>query len=110
MLTPINDRVVVRRDTADNVTKGGIHIPETAKKNDACSGTVIAVGPGKLFDAYRSGNAYASDPNRTAALRAPMSVKPEDRVIFSAYAGVKINIDGEELLVMSEDDILAIKS
>ncbi len=101
MLAPINDRVVVRRDTADSVTKGGIHIPGSAQKNDGCSGVVLAVGPGKP-----ALNATWTAP----PTRVPMSVKPEDRVIFSAYAGAKITIDNEELLVMSEDDILAIKS
>ncbi len=89
---PLNDRIVVKRLEAESTTKGGIVLPEAAKEKPK-EGIVKCVGNGKLLD---SGE------------RAPMQLKEEDRVIFSSYAGTEIKIDGEELLLMSEDDVLAI--
>lgn len=86
-LQPVNDRVVVRRLPAEEKTAGGIIIPDTAKEKPQ-QGEIIAVGPGKV------------DYN--------MQVKTGDRVLFGKYAGQELTYDGEELLVMREDDILAI--
>ncbi|RMG83497.1 MAG: co-chaperone GroES [Bacteroidetes bacterium] len=86
-LKPINDRVVVRRLPAEEVTAGGIIIPDTAKEKPQ-QGEVVAVGPGKKD--YK------------------MTVKKGDRVLFGKYAGQELHLDGEEFLVMREDDILAI--
>ncbi|MBW1991437.1 MAG: co-chaperone GroES [Deltaproteobacteria bacterium] len=89
---PLNDRVLVKRIEEMTKTKGGIYIPDTAKEKPI-EGRVMAVGPGKMSD---SGN------------RMPMHVKEGDRVLFSKYAGSEIKIEGEEYLMMREDDILAI--
>ncbi|MDI6853687.1 MAG: co-chaperone GroES [Deltaproteobacteria bacterium] len=89
---PLNDRVLVKRLEEMQVTKGGIYIPDTAKEKPI-EGRVMAVGPGKMSDA---GN------------RMPLHVKEGDRVLFSKYAGSEIKIEGEEYLMMREDDILAI--
>ncbi len=86
-LQPINDRVVVRRLAAEERTKGGIIIPDTAKEKPQ-QGEVIAVGPGK-------------DDKK-------MQLKPGDRVLFGKYSGQEFELDGDELLVMREDDILVI--
>jgi|UniRef100_A0A7C3SKQ8 chaperonin GroES len=89
---PLNDRVLVQRIEEMAMTKGGIYIPDTAKEKPI-EGRVIAVGPGKMSD---QGN------------RMPLQVKEGDRVLFSKYAGTEIKIEGEEYLMMREDDILAI--
>ncbi|MBN1441386.1 MAG: co-chaperone GroES [Planctomycetes bacterium] len=89
---PLNDRIVVKRLEAEEKTKGGIVLPDTAKEKPK-EGIVKSLGSGKLLD---SGE------------RAPLQVKENDRVIFSSYAGTEIKIDGEEYLIMSEDDVLAI--
>ena len=89
---PLNDRVLVQRLEEMAVTKGGIFIPDTAKEKPI-EGKVVAVGPGKMSDA---GNRMA------------LHVKEGDRVLFSKYAGSEIKIEGEEYLMMREDDILAI--
>ena len=89
---PLNDKVVVKRLEAEEKTKGGIVLPDTAKEKPK-EGVVKCVGNGKLLD---SGE------------RAPMQLKEDDRVIFSSYAGTEIKVDGEEFLIMNEDDILAI--
>jgi chaperonin GroES len=89
---PLNDRIVVKRLEAEEKTKGGIVIPDTAKEKPK-EGVVKSLGNGKLLD---NGE------------RAPLQVKENDRVIFSSYAGTEIKIDGEEYLIMSEDDVLAI--
>lgn len=88
-LKPIGDRVVVRRLPVEDVTKGGIIIPDTAKEKPQ-QGEVIAVGPGKKD--------YT------------MNVKKGDRVLFGKYAGQEFELNGDELLVMREDDILAVLS
>lgn len=87
VLEPIHDRVVIKRLPAEEVTAGGIIIPDTAKEKPQ-QGEVIAVGKGKKD--------YA------------MTVKKGDRVLFGKYAGQELHLDGEDLLVMREEDILAI--
>jgi chaperonin GroES len=89
---PLNDRVLVQRIEEMQVTKGGIYIPDTAKEKPI-EGRVIAVGPGKMSDQGH---------------RMPLHVKEGDRVLFSKYAGSEIKVEGEEYLMMREDDILAI--
>ncbi len=91
-VTPLGDRVLVKRVEADEKTKGGIILPDTAKEKPR-EGVVISVGNGKLLD------------NGT---RQAMSVKPKDRVLFSSYAGSEIKLDGEELMILGEDEILAV--
>jgi chaperonin GroES len=89
---PLNDRVLVKRLEEMQVTKGGIFIPDTAKEKPV-EGKVIAAGPGKVND---QGN------------RLPLNVKAGDRILFGRYAGSEIKIEGEEYLMMREDDILGI--
>ena len=91
-VTPLGDRVLVKRVAADDKTKGGIILPDTAKEKPR-EGVVVSVGNGKLLD---NGS------------RQTMSVKKNDRVLFSSYAGSEIKLDGEELLILGEDEILAI--
>jgi chaperonin GroES len=91
-LKPLNDRVLVKRLESDEKTAGGLYIPDTAKEKPS-RGKVVAAGPGKLAD----------DGKRVAP-----AVKAGDLVLFNKYAGTEVNIDGEEHLVMREDDILAI--
>lgn len=89
---PLNDRVLVKRTEEIQVTKGGIVIPDTAKEKPI-EGKVMAVGPGKMSDA---GN------------RMPLQVKEGDRILFGKYAGTEIKVEGEEYLMMREEDILAV--
>ncbi len=89
---PLNDRVLVQRTEEMAMTKGGIYIPDTAKEKPV-EGKIIAVGPGKMSD---------------AGARMTPTVKAGDRVLFSKYAGSEIKVEGEEYLMMREDDILAI--
>jgi len=89
---PLNDRVLVKRTEELQVTKGGILIPDTAKEKPI-EGQVIAVGPGKMSDA---GNRMA------------LQVKAGDRILFGKYAGTEIKVEGEEYLMMREEDILAV--
>ena len=91
-VTPLGDRVLVKRVEADEKTKGGIILPDNAKEKPR-EGVVIAVGNGKVLD------------NGT---RQAMTVKPKDRVIFSSYAGSEIKLDGEDLMILGEDEILAV--
>ena len=91
-VTPLGDRVLVKRVAADDKTKGGIILPDTAKEKPR-EGVVVSVGNGKLMD---NGSRQA------------VSVKKNDRVLFSSYAGSEIKLDGEELLILGEDEILAI--
>jgi chaperonin GroES len=91
-LRPLNDRIIIKRIEEEEKTSGGIIIPDTAKEKPQ-QGKVIAVGKGKVLD--------------NGQLQ-PMSVKEGDRVLFGKYAGTEIKIDGEEHLIMREDDILAI--
>ncbi len=91
-IRPLADRVVVKRIEEEEVKKGNIIIPDTAKEKPQ-KGEVVAVGPGRVDE---KGN------------RVPMEVKVGDKVIFSKYAGSEVKIDDEEYLVMREDDILAV--
>ena len=91
-ITPLGDKVLVKRSDADEVTKGGIILPDTAKEKPK-EGTVIAVGQGRSIE---NGG------------RAPFTVKPKDRVLFSSYSGSEIQLDGEDYLILSEDEILAV--
>ena len=86
-IKPLADRVIVKADAAEEMTKSGLYIPDTAKEKPQ-KGTVMAVGPGKKDE--------------------PTSVKEGDIVLYGKYAGTEINVDGEELLIMRESDILAI--
>ncbi|MBN1546385.1 MAG: co-chaperone GroES [Syntrophaceae bacterium] len=89
---PLQDRILVLRESGDQMTAGGIIIPDTAKEKPL-EGKVVAVGPGK-FD--KDGK------------RIPVEVKKGNRILFSRYAGTEIKIGGVEHLMMREDDILAI--
>ncbi len=89
---PLHDRVIVKRVSEEDKTKGGIIIPDTAKEKPI-EGEVIAAGDGKIQDNGQ---------------RQPLQVKKGDRVLFGKYAGTEIKIEGEEYLIMREDDIIAI--
>jgi chaperonin GroES len=89
---PLHDRVVVKRVQSDEKTKGGLIIPDSAKEKPA-EGQVIAVGEGARKD---SGELI------------PMSVKAGDRILFGKWSGTEVTLDGEELLIMKESDILGI--
>ena len=91
-LKPIGDKVVVKRLEAEEKTKGGIVLPDTAKEKPK-RGKVMAVGAGKTLD-----SGEISKP----------SVKKGDEVIFSSFAGTEVTIDGQEYLIMGEEDILAV--
>jgi len=91
-LVPLGDRVVVKRLEAEEKSAGGIVIPDTAKEKPK-EGKIVAVGPGRVLDDGK---------------RAKVQVSPGDRVIFTAYAGTEFKLGGEEYLVMSEEDILAV--
>ncbi len=89
---PLHDRVVVRRVAQEEKTSGGIIIPDTAKEKPQ-EGEVVAVGPGARDD--------------TGAIVAP-DVKPGDRVLFGKWSGTEVKVDGEELLIMKESDIMGV--
>jgi chaperonin GroES len=89
---PLGDRVLVRRVEEENKTKGGIIIPDTAKEKPQ-EGEVVAVGPGARDD---DGKQVALD------------VKPGDRILFGKWSGTEVKLDGEELLIMKESDILGV--
>lgn len=91
-LRPLGDKIVVRRVEAEEKTKGGIVLPDTAKEKPK-EGVVLSLGQGRLLD---NGE------------RAKFQVKENDRIIFSSYAGTEVKVDGEEFLVMSEEDVLAV--
>lgn len=91
-LQPLGDRVVVEREESEAKTAGGILLPDTAK-NKPARGVVVSVGEGRLLD------------NGT---RQPLQVKPGDRVVFSSYAGETFKVADQELILMREDDILAV--
>ena len=91
-IKPINDKVLVKRLEAESTTAGGIVLPDNAKEKPK-EGTIVAVGNGRLL---KSGD------------RSAFQVAKGDRVIFSSYAGTEIKVQGEEFLILSEDDVLAI--
>ena len=89
---PLHDRVVVRRIDAENKTKGGIIIPDTAKEKPS-EGEVIAVGPGGRDDAGKL---------------IPIDIKVGDRVLFGKWSGTEVKLDGEDLLIMKESDVMGV--
>jgi chaperonin GroES len=89
---PLHDRLIVKRLEEEEKTKGGIIIPDTAKEKPI-EGKVIAVGKGKIQE---------------DGTKIPMEVKKGDRILFAKYAGAEVKIDGEEHLIMKEDDVLGI--
>lgn len=91
-LRPLQDRILVQRVEEETKTKGGIIIPDTAKEKPA-EGKVVAVGNGKVGD----------DGNRVA-----LEIKVDDRILFGKYSGTEVKIEGEEFLIMREDDVLGV--
>ena len=91
-LQPLGDRVVIQREESEEKTAGGILLPDSAKDKPA-RGRVVSVGNGRLLD---------------DGTRSPIQVSAGDRVIFSSYAGETFKVDDEELLLMREEDILAV--
>ncbi|MBO8142273.1 MAG: co-chaperone GroES [Firmicutes bacterium] len=91
-LVPLADRVIVQALEEEERTPGGIVLPDTAKERPQ-QGKVVAVGPGKVNDQGK---------------RIAMTVKVGDRVVYSKYAGTEVTVDGEEYLILSESDILAV--
>ena len=91
-IRPMNDRILVVRVEEEKKTAGGIIIPDTAKEKPQ-EGKVVAVGAGKIGDDGK---------------RQPMGVKPGDRILFSKYGGSDVKIDGDEHLIVREEDVLAI--
>jgi len=89
-LTPLHDRILVRRIEEQETVRGGIIIPDTAKEKPQ-EGEVIAVGKGKINE---DGKVF------------PLDVKAGDRILFGKYAGTEVKIDGEEFLIMKEDEVL----
>ena len=93
-LDPLDDHVIVKPLQKEEMTKGGIYLPDTAKEKPQ-EGEIIAVGPGKMNNDGK---------------RIPMEVKVGDRVIFTKYGGSEIKIDDIEMMILRESDILAIKN
>jgi chaperonin GroES len=91
-LKPLHDRVLVKRLDSEEKTKGGIIIPDSAKEKPL-EGIVVAAGDGKVLEDGK---------------RQPLDVKKEDKILFGKYAGTEIKVDGEEMIILREDDILAI--
>jgi chaperonin GroES len=94
MLRPLGDRIVVKPGEAEDVTKGGIVLPDTAKKRPR-EGEVLAVGPGKLLDSGQ---------------RAAMEISVGDTVVYSEYGGTEITIGDEDYVILDEGSVLAINS
>ena len=91
-IRPLGEKVLIRRLEAEAKTKGGIVLPDTAKEKPQ-KGEVLAIGDGKLME---------------DGTRAKFQVKPGDKVLFASYAGTEIKVEGEELILMDESDVLAI--
>lgn len=91
-LQPLGERIVVRREESEEVTAGGIVLPDSAKEKPA-RGVVVAVGDGRLLD---------------DGSRSPSQLSAGDRVLFSSYAGEVVEVDDDEFLLMREDDVLAV--
>ncbi len=91
-LRPLQDRILVQRVEEETTTKGGIIIPDTAKEKPA-EGKVIAVGNGKLGEDGK---------------RVPLEIKAGDKILFGKYSGTEVKIEGEEYLIMREDDVLGV--
>lgn len=92
-IRPLHDRVVVRRKEEERKTAGGIVIPDTAVAEKPVLGVVLAIGPGKRLD---NGDVAA------------LSVKVGDEILFGKYSGTEVKLEGEEVVVMREDDIMAV--
>jgi len=91
-IKPLSDRILVKREEPGETVRGGIIIPDTAKEKPQ-EGKVVAVGPGKLDEHGK---------------RIPMEVKKGDRILMGKYSGTEVKIDGDEHLIMREDDVLAV--
>src|ERR1700693_4686526 len=91
-VVPLNDKIVVKRLEAEEKTAGGILLPDSAKEKPK-QGKVLSLGEGRRLESGK---------------RAPFQVKEGDRVLFTSYAGTEVTIDGQEHLIMTEDDILAV--
>jgi len=91
-VVPLNDKILVKRLEAESTTSGGILLPDSAKEKPR-QGTILKVGEGKRLE---------------NGARAAFQVKVNDRVLFSSYAGNEITVNGEEYLIMTEDDVLAV--
>lgn len=89
---PLQDRILIKRIEEEERTKGGIIIPDAAKEKPQ-EGRVVAVGDGKILESGK---------------KAPLTVKPGDKILFGKYSGTEIKVDGEEHLILREDDVLAI--
>ena len=89
---PLHDRIIVKRVEEESKSKGGIIIPDTAKEKPS-EGKVVAVGTGK---------------GRKDGSKLPMEVQVGDRILFATYAGTEVKVDGEEHLIMKEEDVLAV--
>lgn len=94
MLRPLGDRIVVKPGKEEEVTKGGIVLPDTAKKKPR-EGEVVAAGPGKLLESGQ---------------RAPLEVSVGDVVIYSEYGGTEITVDGDDYVILDEGSVLAVKT
>jgi chaperonin GroES len=92
-IRPLADRVLVRRSEEEAMTAGGIALPSSAQEK-ATEGVVVAVGPGKVADNGQS---------------VPMGVKVGDHVLYGKYAGTELKLDGEDLIIMNESDIMGVK-
>jgi chaperonin GroES len=91
-LKPLSDRIVIKPAPAEEKTKGGIILPDTAKEKPVV-GEVVAVGPGKVTDDGK---------------KVPMEVKVGDKVLYGKYSGTEVTVEGEEYLIMREADVFAI--
>ena len=89
---PLHDRIIVKRVEEETKSKGGIIIPDTAKEKPI-EGKVVAVGAGKV---------------RKDGTKLPMELKVGDKILFSTFAGTEVKVDGEEHLIMKEEDVLAV--
>jgi chaperonin GroES len=92
-IRPLGDKILVKRDEAQGKTESGIILPESSKDKPK-TGVVQAVGTGNI--------------NTETGARIPLSLKAGDKVIFSSYAGTEVKFDGDELLIMTEEDVLAV--
>ena len=90
---PLHDKIIVKRDEAESVTESGIYLPESSKDKPK-SGTVQAIGDGRL--------------NTETGERIPLTVQSGDRVLFTSYAGTEIKLDGVEMLILDESEVLAV--
>jgi chaperonin GroES len=91
-IRPLGEKVLVKRLEADERTAGGIVLPDAAKEKPK-RGTVLSVGDGRLLDTGK---------------RQPLQLKSGDQVLFTSYAGTEVKVDGEEMIIMDESDILAV--